>query len=73
MLLVSCVGKAACDQQGQFIQSHCMLQDITQQRKAEIELNRQRDRAQQYLDVAGILFMALDKDGRCEHDQPEGL
>ncbi len=64
--LVACVGKAAYDRYGNFMQSHCMLQDITRQRKAEEELNRQRDLAQQYLDVAGIIFLVLDKQARVE-------
>ncbi len=64
VLLVECTGKAAYDRYGNFMQTHCMLQDITQQRQAEAELNRERDRAQQYLDIAGVIFLVLDSDGR---------
>lgn len=46
------------------MQSHCMLKDITEQRKAEEELNRQRGRAQQYLDIAGVIFLVLDREAR---------
>ncbi len=62
LLLAACVGKAAYDRYGNFMQSHCMMQDITRQRKAEMELDRQRDRVQMYLDIAGIIFLVLDKE-----------
>jgi diguanylate cyclase (GGDEF)-like protein/PAS domain S-box-containing protein len=64
LLLADCVGKAAYDRYGNFMQTHCMLQDITLQRKAEAELDRQRGRAQQYLDIAGIIFLVLDSEAK---------
>lgn len=38
--------------------------DITEQKKAADALRAERDRAQKYLDVAGVMFVALDADGR---------
>lgn len=40
------------------------FRDITERKKAEAELRQERDRAQKYLDVAGVIFVALDKDGK---------
>ena len=39
------------------------FRNITEQKKAEAELRQERDRAQKYLDVAGVMFVALNKDG----------
>ena len=36
--------------------------DITGRRRAEEEVKRERDRAQQYLDIAGVLMVAVDRD-----------
>ena len=38
--------------------------DITRHKRAEEELRRERDRSQKYLDVAGVMFIALDPSGR---------
>jgi len=38
--------------------------DITRHRRAEEQLRRERDRSQTYLDVAGVMFVALDSSGR---------
>jgi len=38
--------------------------DITRHRRAEEQLRRERDRSQKYLDVAGVMFIALDESGR---------
>jgi PAS domain S-box-containing protein len=37
--------------------------DITERKKAEQELRQEHDKAQRYLDVAGVIFVALDKEG----------
>ena len=37
--------------------------DITQRKQAEAALRAERDRAQTYLDVAGVMFVALDRQG----------
>lgn len=40
------------------------LRDITMRRSMIAELQRERDRAQQYLDVAEVILLALDPEGR---------
>ena len=37
--------------------------DITEIKKAERELKEERDRAQKYLDIAGVMIVALNRDG----------
>ncbi len=42
----------------------CAFSDLhEQQKRAEVELRKERDRAQRYLDVAGVMFLAIDSDG----------
>ena len=40
------------------------LIDITERKKAEEEVRRERDRAQAYLDVAGVMMVAIDAEGQ---------
>ncbi|MGD8500788.1 MAG: PAS domain S-box protein, partial [Phycisphaerales bacterium] len=40
-----------------------IARDITERKKAEQALREERDRAQQYLDVAAVMFVALDSQG----------
>ncbi|TNE46284.1 MAG: PAS domain S-box protein [Deltaproteobacteria bacterium] len=37
--------------------------DISRRREAELALRQERDRAQAYLDLAGVMFVSLDPDG----------
>ncbi len=39
------------------------LRDITERKKAEEVLRQERDKAQKYLDVAAVIFIAIDKKG----------
>jgi PAS domain S-box-containing protein len=39
------------------------LRDITEQKKAEEVLRQERDKAQKYLDIAAVIFIAIDKKG----------
>jgi len=39
------------------------LRDITSRKKAEEALREERDRAQNYLDVAGVMFVHINKEG----------
>jgi PAS domain S-box-containing protein len=41
-----------------------ITRDITKRKEAEEALRREKDRAQQYLDVAGVIFVAIDPDER---------
>jgi PAS domain S-box-containing protein len=40
------------------------IRDISDRKRAEDELKKERDRAQMYLDVAGVIFVALDVEGK---------
>jgi len=39
------------------------IRDITEQKKAEEALRNEKNRAQRYLDIAGVMLVALSKDG----------
>ncbi len=38
-----------------------VFHDVTERRNAELEIRRQRDLARQYLDLAGTIFVAIDR------------
>lgn len=48
---------------GEIFQDLIMISNITEQKIAEAELLRERDRAQKYLDIAGSIILALDTSG----------
>lgn len=39
-----------------------IFSDVTVYKQSEISMREQRDRAQQYLDIAGVMFIAIDAD-----------
>jgi PAS domain S-box-containing protein len=41
-----------------------LLRDITDRKQAKIKLQEQKDRAQKYLDVAGVMLLVIDQDGK---------
>ncbi len=41
----------------------CNIRDITERKRAEDRLQRERDRARRYFDIAGVILVALDSDG----------
>ena len=41
-----------------------IIRDITERKDAEEALRREKERAQTYLDVAGVIMLALDSDGK---------
>jgi len=49
---------------GKVLEAQAVFRDITQRKRAEHALQAARDRAQQYLDIAGVMFVALDSDGK---------
>jgi len=51
------------DSNGDLIGGIHVARDITERKRAERALQAAKDRAQQYLDVAGVLFVALDEQG----------
>ena len=42
----------------------CLLQDITERERAHELIRQERDRAQSYLDIADVILLALDLEGR---------
>ncbi len=51
-------------QDGKPIGSVVTFLDITERKRAEGSIRRERDRAQQYLDIADVILLALDREGR---------
>lgn len=41
-----------------------ILRDITERKRIEAQLRQERDNAQRYLDIAGVVLVALDREGR---------
>jgi two-component system cell cycle response regulator len=39
---------------------HCIFRDISEQRRAGEALQKERDRAQEYLDIAGVMIVVVD-------------
>ncbi len=52
------------DDAGRALFTQGVLVDITAQRHAEESVREERDRAQRYLDLAGMVVLVLDADGR---------
>jgi len=51
------------DAEGHVLYYEGSLQDITDRKRAEEALRRERDRAQRYLDIAGVIIVALNARG----------
>jgi len=51
------------DEAGAPVAIEGVVTDISERKRAELALKRQHQRAQQYLDLSGVLFVALDRDG----------
>jgi PAS domain S-box-containing protein len=56
-------GKIEYGDDGSFKQTHCVLQDITERKQAEEALNREKERAESYLKLAGVIMVAIDSQG----------
>ncbi len=52
------------DDAGDYRYSIHILRDVTQQRDVERRLQDEQQRAQRYLDIAAVMLLALDADGR---------
>jgi diguanylate cyclase (GGDEF)-like protein/PAS domain S-box-containing protein len=52
------------DREGRPLLTQGVVVDVTPLHSAEAALRAERDRAQSYLDVAGAIMLALDRDGR---------
>jgi len=53
--------------------AQCNIRDVTERKKAEDILNKEKNKAQQYLDVAGVMIVALDSGGRIKLINKKGL
>jgi len=58
---------------GRFAGSFAVVSDITALKRVENELRREKELAQQYLDLAGVIFVLLGRDGRIELINRRGL
>jgi two-component system phosphate regulon sensor histidine kinase PhoR len=56
-------GIASYDEHGKFLQCHCFLRDITNEIKTKQRIRKTRERAELYLNLAGVIIVALNKDG----------
>ncbi|MEW6264969.1 MAG: response regulator [Thermodesulfobacteriota bacterium] len=52
------------DRQGEITGLVGVMTDITYRKQTEEALRREKDKARSYLDLAGVIFVALDPDGR---------
>ncbi len=51
---------------------HSIVIDITDRKEVEEALRYERDKSQQYLDIAGVIFLALDAEGVVTLVNPKG-
>jgi len=61
------------DAQGNIINNKGLGRDITERKLAEIKIVAEKEKAQRYLNVAAIMFMALDFNGKITLINPKGL
>jgi len=52
------------DEAGTITHFVAVKEDITQRKRVEADLDRERNRAQQYLSIAGVMIVTLDPEGR---------
>jgi len=60
---ISMTVNAVLDTEGRFKESRSMVVDITERKKSEAILQEERQRAQNYFNIAGTMLLALDTDG----------
>ena len=60
---ISLAVKAIRDAQGQIVESRSMVVDIAERKRAAEALWEERSKAQEYLDIAGVVFVAIDVRG----------
>ncbi|MBD3307350.1 PAS domain S-box protein [candidate division KSB3 bacterium] len=56
--------RALFDPDGRLLEFQSVGRDISERKQAELQLRKERDRSQQYLDIAGVMFVALDPEQR---------
>ena len=57
-------GSPVLDAQGSYAGSFAMLSDISDRKQAEAALWEEKERAREYLNIAGVMLVALDVEGR---------
>ncbi|MBN1564269.1 MAG: PAS domain S-box protein, partial [Anaerolineae bacterium] len=57
------VDQGIFDDAGQLVEIQSVGRDVTERVRIANELRQERDRAQQYLDIAGVILVALDTEG----------
>lgn len=60
------------DTEGKAVRAAGTLLDVTRIKAVELKLQTEKTRAQQYLDIAGVLFIALDTNGVVTMINPKG-
>ncbi len=63
MVVLETSGTPLFDRAGVYKGCRGIDRDVTARKRAEEEVRRQRDTAQRYLDIAGVMLVALDTDG----------
>jgi len=63
ILWQSWTNRALFDDQGKIIGYQSIGRDITERKQAEEALRQERNRAQKLLDIAGVIFVAIDASG----------
>jgi two-component system sporulation sensor kinase A len=58
------VRSRALHDKGHIVGTFHIARDITERKRAEEEARQERDRAQMYLDVAGVMMVAIDAEGQ---------
>ncbi|MCD6280709.1 MAG: PAS domain S-box protein [Deltaproteobacteria bacterium] len=66
-------GNTIKDADGNVLEIQYNAQDISESKRAEIRLNEEKERAQQYLDIAGTMIVAISADQRVELVNKKGL
>ncbi len=64
ILFIAFEGKIGYDSNGEFKQTHCILQDITEVKNAQEEINRQKGLFQSVIDNLPIMITYFDKNGK---------
>ncbi len=66
-------GSVIRDGQGKIVEIQYNAQDVSENKRAEIRLNEEKEKAQQYLDIAGTMIVAISSDQNVELINRKGL
>jgi len=62
-IFISLDGIVDYDEHGNVLRTHCFLRDITNDKKMYKKINKTRQRAELYLNLAGVIIVAINKEG----------